>query len=149
MDINTFLSSLAGGKSSQGHLATESSLVYTLNSDQTNLNFCDFVLIVKSLHSFRVKNIIPNPTTNTVLVQLEYNCSMKNVKSKLGNLPATVHKVNPNISLDELPTLEALRSKFRFGVETTEEECNVPEPAKKRKYKSVSKPDVQVQSEKY
>lgn len=151
MDFSHLLSSIAGasGNSGSSYLNTNSSLIYTLNSNQNLISFDEFVLVIKSLHSFRVKEIKPEPCTNSVLVKLEYNCSMKHVRAKLGNIPATVCKVNPNIALDELSTLEALRNRFRFGVEAPEEEHHVQEPPKKRKYKSVHKPDVQIQSPEY
>lgn len=146
MDVSSFLSSLAAGKSSDSYLATESSIIYSLAPNQSDLSFEGFLVAVKSLHSFRVKSITPDPETRTILVQLRYNCSMKNVRGRLGDLPVTVHKVNPNLAAAELSTLETLRNKFRFGIETAEEEYPVPEPTKKRKYKGVSKSNLQVQS---
>lgn len=148
MDFTSFLNTLAS-KPSDGHLATASSLIYTLNSDQNDLSFDEFVIVVKSLHSFRVQEITPDPINKSVIVKLNYNCSMKNVRAKAGNLPVTVFKVNPNIAPAELSTLETLRNKFRFGVETTEEEHNLPEPPKKRKHKSLPRTNIQVQSEEH
>lgn len=134
MDVSSFISALAGTSSGGGHLQSESSLVYTLDAKQKALSFNEFILIIKSLHGFRLVDLQPNPENQSVVVKLGYNCSMKNVRARLGSVPATVFKVNPNIAIDQLSALESLRNKFGFGGEITQEENQLPEPSKKRKH---------------
>lgn len=117
-----------------------SSLIYTLND--SSLDFQEFALVIRDLHSYKVKGFEDNSDGNQVVVHLLYNASMKNVRSKLGNLPVTVNKCNPFVAPHELKTIEALRTKYKFGNPTTEEETEAPGPTKKRCYKKVSKPDV-------
>lgn len=116
---------------------TPSTLSYKLNEDAP-LSFDQFYLIIRSLHMYKVKKITPLPDYNTVKVELLYNASMKNVRAKLGNVPATVDKQNPNILDEEIGTLDALRATFNFGTTLEEEELEVPKPNKKRCYKRVS-----------
>lgn len=114
----------------------KSSLIYSLEEDAP-LTFDQFHLIVRSLHSYKVKQFKPDPCNRTVTVDLLYNASMKNVRAKLGSVPATVNKANPHLNPSELYDLEALRSTFGFGNNSQEEEPETPVPAKKRKYKKV------------
>lgn len=125
--------------------AGDCTLVYRNNPDSP-LNFKQFSLVVRSLHQFRVESIEPRETENSVIVKLQYNASMKNVRAKLGNLPITVNKQNPFVDISELSDLEAIRSAFNFGELPEEEEVEAPRPTKKRKYAKVSKSNVQVPS---
>lgn len=118
-----------------------STLIYTLN-ENSDLAFSDFALIIKSLHSYKVNNIEESPDYNQVIVKLQYNASMKNVRHRLGNVPATVRKCNPFIKPTELSAVESLRTRFGFGAALEEEEPETPEPAKKRRYKKMPKADV-------
>nr|WGZ60557.1 NS3 [Densovirinae sp.]WGZ60561.1 NS3 [Densovirinae sp.] len=110
-----------------------STLMYQL-VDESLLAFNDFNLIVRSLHSYRVNKITPQPDSLSMVVELGYVCSLKNVASKLGSLPVTVTKLNQNVGLDELDHLAALKRQFNFGTSETEE-GETSKPAKKRKYK--------------
>ena len=91
-------------------------LVYTLlNPDE--LTFDEFSLIVRSLHSYMVEAITPNPESNNVHVKLSYQASLKNASDKLGQLQQFIHvaKLSAFIKDSELPLLERLRTKYEFG----------------------------------
>lgn len=109
-------------------------LIYKLN-DEAPITFDQFHLIIRALHVYKVVSIKPSPDEKIVIVTLGYNCSMKTVRTKLGNVPATVTKQNPFISNSEISELEALRATFGFGTTTEEEESETPRPAKKPRYK--------------
>lgn len=118
-------------------------LIYSLDPGAP-ITFDQFTLIVRSLHSYKVKYFKTYLESNIIEVKLDYNASMKNVRAKLGNVPGTVIKANPYIQTNEISELESLRSTFRFGNEAAEEEPEVPVAPKKRKYKKVSTPYIQV-----
>lgn len=124
-----------------------SSLIYTKDEspEGRELTFTEFALIIRDLHSYKVKSFEDNSDGDQVVVHLLYNASMKNVRQRLGTVPATVRKCNPFIQPHELRTVESLRTRYKFGNKVEEEEPETPEPAKKRRYKKVSSPDVQVQ----
>lgn len=109
-------------------------LIYALNED-AKITLDQFYLIVRALHVYKVKKITKIEEEKIVKVELDYNCSMRTVRSKLGNVPGTVTKQNPNISNDEITELEKLRAQFGFGLTTEEEEFEAPRPAKKPRYK--------------
>lgn len=112
-----------------------STLIYSLTDDEV-LPFDKFKLVVRALHSFRVNHIIDHPESKTVEVQLGYVCSLKNVRSKLGTIPATVAKLNPNLEISQLDEVAELQRRFGFGA-AEEEEGQASKPAKKRRYKEV------------
>lgn len=114
-------------------------LRYILNLDAP-ITFDQFSLIVRSLHSYKVQYFKTYPESNAVEVKLDYNASMKNVRAKLGELPVSVVKSNPYIASEEITELENLRSTFKFGVQFEEEEPEISNVPKKRKYKKVSRP---------
>lgn len=95
-------------------------LVYTL-LDTNALTFDEFSLIVRSLHSYMVDSIIPNPEYNNVHVKLNYQASVTNATAKLGGLQTTIGitKLSTFVQENEFSTLEQLRRKFGFGVDTT------------------------------
>lgn len=128
--------------------AGDCTLVYK-NLDEKLLPWKKFYLAVRALHQFRVEKIEPRESENAVIVKLQYNASMKNVRAKVGNLPIAVNKQNPFVDLSELADLEALRASFNFGELPEEEESEAPRPTKKRKYAKVPKPHVQVSSEEH
>lgn len=140
--------SFSFGPPPSSYLDTHSSLVYTIK-DKKAITFDEFLVAVKHLHSFKVISIDPDIETNSITVNLGYNCSMKNVRAKLGRLPVSVVKLNPQLKPSELGTLQSLCNKFGFGGEIEEEADPVPEPPKKRTNKGVPKPAVQVQGEEY
>lgn len=115
-----------------------------LTPDGSSLSFHEFSLIIKDLHSYKVKGFEENPEGEQMIVHLCYNASMKNVRQRLGNLPVTVRKINPFIRPEEIRTVETLRRRFKFGNITEEEEPETPKPAKKRCYKKMPQPDVQI-----
>lgn len=121
------------------------SLVYQLERDNVvGIEFSDFHLIIRSLHSYMVESIVPDETTYTVTVKLNYNANIKNVRTKLGGAAAaiSVSKVNPNLELSELSRLNQLRATFNFGESAKDDEDETPQPPKKRKYKSSGKPNI-------
>lgn len=109
-------------------------LIYALNSNAT-ITFNQFYLIVRSLHVYKVKNIIKKEDQGVIEVTLDYNCSMKTVRAKLGNVPGTVTKQNPFVSSAEVNELEKLRAELGFGLSTEEEEYETSRPAKKPRFK--------------
>lgn len=116
-----------------------STLVYTL-LDPTKLSFNKFDLIVRSLHSYMVDDIVKMPATNSVHVKLLYQASTANAIKKLGPiLPQyiAVNKLSTYVNETELTALDALKKEFGFGAAT--QDCDdqpvlpVRPPAKKPK----------------
>nr|QTE03842.1 MAG: hypothetical protein [Periparus ater parvoviridae sp.] len=93
-----------------------STLVYTL-LDTSEISFNDFSLIVRSLHSYMVDSILPNPESNNVHVKLNYQASLANATAKLGSLQniISVTKLSSFVKDTELTTLEQLRRRYNFG----------------------------------
>lgn len=91
-------------------------LVYTL-LDDSQLNFDDFSLIIRSLHSFMVDTIVPNPDMNNVHVKLNYQASMDKAQQKLGKLRSIVGvaKLSSHVKENEFSRLEMLRRQFGIG----------------------------------
>nr|QTE03968.1 MAG: hypothetical protein [Aegithalos caudatus parvoviridae sp.] len=91
-------------------------LVYTL-LDNCELNFDDFSLIVRSLHSYMVDTIVPNPVMNNVHVKLNYQASLSNAIAKLGTLQSivAVTKLSSFVKESEFSHLEQLRRRFGIG----------------------------------
>lgn len=91
-------------------------LVYTL-LDTSTIPFDDFHLIVRSLHSFMVDDIIPHPESSNVHVKLQYQASVANAEAKLGDLAAlvSVTKLSSFIKDSEISRLEQLKRRFNIG----------------------------------
>lgn len=94
-------------------------LVYTLLNEET-ITFHDFSLIVRSLHSYMVDSIVPNPELLNVHIKLKYQASIANAQSKLGDLQNVIHvsKLSSYVKENEIPLLEQLRAKFNIGAAT-------------------------------
>lgn len=94
-------------------------LVYTLLNEDI-INFNDFDLIVRSLHSYMVASIVPNPELKNVHVKLNYQASLTNAINKLGSLqPAVaVTKLSSFVKETEFSHLEHLRRRFGIGTST-------------------------------
>lgn len=92
-------------------------LVYTL-LDPSIINFDDFSLIVRSLHSYMVDSIVPNADQNNVHVKLNYQASVGNAIQKLGSLQSAVGvtKLSSYVKESEFAHLERLRRQFAIGV---------------------------------
>lgn len=99
-------------------------LVYTL-LDSNAISFEDFSLIVRSLHSYMVDSIKPNPEQLNVHVKLNYQASLVNATAKLGDLQQYVGltKLSSFVQDSELTRLEMLRKQFNICTDA------VPEPA--------------------
>lgn len=95
-------------------------LVYTL-IDNTIIDFDQFSLIVRSLHSYMVDSIVPNPQYNNVHVKLNYQASVANATAKLGSLQSAVGvtKLSSYIKESEFSELEQLRRRFGIGAPDT------------------------------
>lgn len=115
------------------HASEPCTLIYHLN-EGAPITPEQFLLIVKSLHSYKVEKVKLDECSRSVTVKLNYNASMKNVRAKLGNVPATIIKQNPLIKPAELNELESLRASFGFGGPIDEEEYETPGPNKKRRH---------------
>lgn len=107
-------------------------LVYTL-LDPSMINFDDFCLIVRSLHTFMVDDIIPFPAKQNVHVKLNYQASITNATQKLGALQHAVGitKLSAYIKEDEFSHLEQLRRQFGIGSSTDEEPIAEPAPTRR------------------
>lgn len=91
-------------------------LVYTL-IDPKVINFEDMSLIVRSLHSFMVESVTPNPSQNNVHVKLNYQASVANAQNKLGSLQCAVAvtKLSNFVQESEFSRLEQLKRKYGIG----------------------------------
>lgn len=91
-------------------------LVYTL-VDPNVISFDDFALIIRSLHSYMVQSITPNPGQNNVHVKLGYQASIANAQTKLGMLKNAVHvsKLGSYVDVSEFSHLEQLRRTYGIG----------------------------------
>lgn len=100
-------------------------LVYTL-LDESQLNFDDFSLIVRSLHSYMVDEIKENPEMKNVHVKLGYQASLINAQNKLGALRNIVgiSKLSSHVKESEFSRLEQLRQQF--GLSNPEYEQSQP-----------------------
>lgn len=105
-------------------------LVYTLLNNDV-LNFSDFNLIVRSLHSFMVEDVKPNEAANNVHVKLGYQASVINAQNKLGKLRnvVSVAKLSTHIKECEFSRLEQLRR--RFGLNLNSDESFGHQPARR------------------
>nr|QTE03844.1 MAG: hypothetical protein [Passer montanus parvoviridae sp.] len=88
-------------------------LVYTL-LDPTVLPFDDFSLLIRSLHTYMVDSITPNPNQNNVHVKLNYQASTVNAQKKLGSLADFVHisKLSSFVKETEFSRLAELQKQF-------------------------------------
>lgn len=113
-----------------------STLVYTLlNPDK--LSFKNFSLIIRSLHTYMVEDIVPYADKNCVHVKLNYQASVKNAGMKLGKLSkfVSVHKLSTFVKDDELSTLDQLQRDFGFGAHDDETpNKKVVRPQKRGRY---------------
>lgn len=135
-------------------------LVYTL-INPCDLKFDDFCLIVRSLHTYMVEDIVPYPESNCVHVKLGYQASTANAIKKLGPmLPQyiAINKLSTYVKESELLTLDCLKKRFGFGAEAINDDCEIqppttlPPPAKRRpqqKYKFAAGPSTQDQEQEY
>lgn len=98
-------------------------LVYTLLNPDV-LNFNDFNLIIRSLHSFMVEDIIPHEAVNNVHVKLGYQASVINAQRKLGKKLCNVigvSKLSSHIKESEFSRLEQLRRKYGLDCQSDEQ----------------------------
>lgn len=100
-------------------------LVYTLIDPQI-LNFKDFSLLIRSMHTFMIENITPFESTNSVHVRLGYQASLKNARKKLGSAAdvISVNKLSSHVAENEISRLEEIRA--RLGITYQEEEEEQP-----------------------
>lgn len=109
-----------------------STLVYTLLNPK-KLPFAKFSLIIRSLHSYMVDDILPMPDSNCVHVKLNYQASVKNACAKLGpNLERLicVTKLSSFIKDDELSLLDELKREYGFGTTNADEKKSRNKKAK-------------------
>lgn len=114
-----------------------STLVYTL-LDTNALPFEDFSLLVRSLHTWMVESITPNPQSNNVHVKLSYQASVVNAYAKLGDLQniVTITKLSSFIKDDEISRLEELRRRFNIGSGDTTEQPIIQRTSQPRQRKT-------------
>lgn len=109
-------------------------LVYTLLNPK-KLKFDDFSLIVRSLHSYQVESITPNPAMNNIHVKLNYQASINNAMNKLGSLRSIVgiSKLSNYVNESEFSRLEQLRQKY--GIAFSSDDCPQPTSFPRNQYK--------------
>nr|QTE03901.1 MAG: hypothetical protein [Phylloscopus fuscatus densovirus] len=118
--------------SRQGQISYEpSTLVYTL-LENSEINFEDFNLLIRSMHTFMVNDIVSNPDKNNVHVKLGYQASVANAQAKLGDLAAViaVTKMSAFVKEHEFSHLDELRRRFNIPSSSSSIE-ETPQPAKR------------------
>lgn len=98
-------------------------LVYSL-LENAPINFDQFSLIVRSLHTYMVEDIKPLPDQKCVHVMLKYQASVKNATNKLGALEEhiLISKMSTYVKQNELFDLDTLQKQYGFGSTTTSNE---------------------------
>lgn len=109
-----------------------STLVYTLLPN-SGLEFKHFFLIVRSLHTYMVEDIIAHEENQNVHVKLSYQASVENATKKLGALKNCVFisKLSSFVEDSEISLLDELKKKYGFGGSTV---CSEKPTQKRRKY---------------
>lgn len=102
-------------------------LVYTLLNEDI-ISFDDFCLLIRANHSFMVESIVPNSDTNNVQVKLNYQASLVNAISKLGDLQqvVAVTKLSAYVKENELSRLDDLRRRFNINTSSATNDVNEP-----------------------
>lgn len=105
-------------------------LVYTLLNEDV-ISFDDFCLLIRANHSFMVESINPNPETNNVQVKLNYQASLVNAISKLGDLQQViaVTKLSAFVKENEISRLDDIRRRFNIGTTTPDIDQSVHQSA--------------------
>ena len=90
-------------------------LVYTL-FDSSCLNFDDFYLLIRGLHTYMVEEITPFADKNSVHVRLGYQASVDNATKKMGNLTkyVSLSKMSNFVKESEINKLQQLRQRFNI-----------------------------------
>lgn len=116
-----------------------SSLTYTLLPN-TPITWGEFSLIVRSLHNFKVHEIVHNETLSSITVTVNYFANTNNARKRLGAASEfiEVSRESPNVKPDELQALQQLRAKFGFGRNDEDEEQPPSKSNKKRRYATSS-----------
>lgn len=98
-------------------------LVYTLNCN-SELPFDHFSLLVRSLHTYMVEDIIEYPDKKCVHVKLGYQASVKNTTKKMGGLGkhCCLNKLSTFVKDEELSLLDTLRRQYGLNLSPNEEE---------------------------
>lgn len=102
-------------------------LVYTLLNEDV-ISFDDFCLLIRANHSFMVESINPNPETNNVQVKLNYQASLVNAISKLGDLQQViaVTKLSAFVKENEISRLDDLRRRFNISTSSATSDLDQP-----------------------
>lgn len=121
-------------------------LIYNL-LDGAPITLRQLQLILRSLHTFEVKDIAAQDSGQRVVVELNYQANVSNCVRKLGpQLAAWVRcrKLKGDIQREELDELEQLQTMFNFGNNAEDESGSSQRSTKKRKYVHSNKTDPQV-----
>lgn len=112
-----------------------STLTYTL-FDDSRINWANFSLIIRSLHSYEVIEINEDQDAKTIQVTVGYFANANNARLRLGRAIdyISVTRESSNVSKDELQTLQQLRAEFGFGNNEETEEYKTSKSRKKRRY---------------
>lgn len=99
-----------------GHVSEPCTLVYTL-LDDSKINFNEFYLAIRSIHSHNVDSFNPNAELKQVHVKVNYQANVANATARLGRLASIVGvtKLSSYIKEDEFVLLEQLRRRWGIG----------------------------------
>lgn len=143
-------------KRASGVVEEPSTLVYTL-LDANELPFEQFSLIVRSLHTYMVEDIVQYPDSKTIHVKLGFQASVANACKKLGNLDQVIAitKLSSFVTDNELPLLDQLKRKYGFGLPNEETETpvqvitQIPKRPSINRYRSMPTTSAQIQGEEH
>lgn len=107
-------------------------IVYTL-LDESVINYEDFNLIIRGLHSFMVEGIESKPELKSVHVKLGYQASLKTAERKLGTLASVIgiSKLSNYVKESEFSRLEQLKQRFGLPNGSDEQIVNRRPPGRK------------------
>lgn len=113
-------------------------LVYTLIDDNV-IDFEDFCLLVRSLHTFMVDSITPNQQMNNVHVKLNYQASIANAIAKLGDLQhsVAVTKLSAFVKESEFSRLADIQRRFNITPSAPDEQPPATKSRKPRQQRPV------------
>lgn len=106
----------------------QSTLIYTLAKNCTELSWNEFSIIVRSLHSYKVLERKEDEVTGTITITVGYFANVANARKRLGGAGnyISVSRLSSQIQTSELQTLQELRNKFGFGCVPEDEEPTSP-----------------------
>lgn len=126
----------------------QSTLIYTIAPNCTELSWDEFSLIIRSLHSYKVVSFKEDQASGSISVTVGYFANTSNARKRLGNASEhiSVSRLSGSVQINELQALQQLRTKFGFGGPVEEEECPPPskngKSGKRKKYAPYNRADL-------